>query len=168
MIIRAITVIAISKSNNNMRHLLFVLFFFALFSASLEAQRGRGPILEGVWLETSIDRRGRPLPVEFQPKRTTLILDADGYFEEVRPGRTRYSAERRYLGRWDADYRYGLLTLRVDQPDRRVTARPPTYRNNRLARGRTQNIPFSIVFSDRDELVLRDRRDGRKRFFVRE
>jgi len=150
-----------------MRYLLLILLtFFSLAIAS--AQRGRGPNLEGVWLETSIDRRGRTLPVERQPKRTTLILDADGYFEEVRPGRTRYSSERRFLGRWDADYRYGRLTLRVEQPARRVTARPPDYRSDRYRRGRTQSIPYSIVFSDRDELVLRDRRDGRKRIFVRE
>ena len=150
-----------------MRYLLLILLTLSPLTVA-SAQRGRGPNLEGVWLETSIDRRGRPLPVDRQPKRTTLILDADGYFEEVRPGRTRYAPERRFLGRWDADYRYGRLTLRVDQPSRRVTARPPGYRNSRYTRGRTQNIPFTIVFSDRDELVLRDRRDGRKRFFVRE
>jgi|GEM_PF-3450384 len=148
-----------------MRTLLLVLLTFTTL-ATTNAQRGRAPVLDGVWLETSIDRRGRPLPVEQQPRRTTLILERDGYFEEIRPGRTRYSPERRFLGRWSADYRYGELTLRVEQPERRVTARP--YHYGRNGRGRSRNIPYAIVFSDRDELVLRDRRDGRKRFFVRE
>lgn len=150
-----------------MRYLLLTILTLSTLTAAY-AQRGRGPALDGVWLETSIDRRGRPLPVDLQPKRTTLILDADGYFEEIRPGLTRYSSERRFLGRWDADYRHGILTLRVEDQDRRVSARPPGYRNERYARGRTKTIPFTIVYSDRDELVLRDRRDGRKRFFVRE
>lgn len=150
-----------------MRYLLLT-FLLTVLLIPVSAQRGRGPVLDGVWLETSLDRRGNPLPVDRQPKRTTLILEPDGFFEEIRPGRTRNAADRRFLGRWNADYRSGNLTFTVDAP-RRVSATP--YGNNRY-RSRsyrsTQRIPYAIVFSDRDELVLRDRRDGRKRFFVRE
>lgn len=150
-----------------MRYLLIACLLTTIF-LPLSAQRGRGPILDGVWLETSLDRRGQPLPVERQPKRTTLILEPDGYFEEIRAGRTRNSADRRFLGRWDADYRAGILTLVVEAP-RRVSATPPRYnRNQRRSYQTTQRIPYTIVFSDRNELVLRDRRDGQKRVFVRE
>jgi hypothetical protein len=45
----------------------------------------------------------------------------------------------------------------------RTTARPPRYRTRRSV----QRIPYTIVFSDRNELVLRDRRNGRKRVFIR-
>ncbi|TXF89786.1 hypothetical protein FUA23_08855 [Neolewinella aurantiaca] len=148
-----------------MRQILLASLLTLLF-LPVSAQRGRGPALDGVWLETSLDRYGQPLPVERQPKRTTLFLEPDGYFEEIRPGTNRYADDRRFIGRWDADYRLGHLTLTVDAP-RRVSASP--YRYNRGSRrAYSQRIPYTIVFSDRDELVLRDRRDGRKRFFVRE
>lgn len=150
-----------------MRYFLLVCLLTSIFFP-LSAQRGRGPVLDGVWLETSLDRRGQPLPVERQPKRTTLILESDGYFEEIRAGRTRYAPDRRFLGRWDADYRSGFLTLTVDAPGR-ASATPPRYgRYQRRSYRSTQRIPYTIVFSDRNELVLRDRRDGRKRVFVRE
>ncbi len=147
---------------------LLIASLLIIISLPASAQRGRGPALDGVWLETSLDRWGQPLPVNRQPKRTTLILEPDGYFEEIRPGRTRYAPDRRFLGRWSADYRSGNLTLTVDRP-RRASAVPQRYgRYSRRSYNATQRIPYAIVFSDRDELVLRDRRDGQKRFFVRE
>lgn len=146
-----------------MRYSLMLLL--TVFTLSLtQAQRGRGPSLVGVWNETSLDRYGEPVRPEYQPNRNVLIMDADGYFEEIRPARTRYASERRYQGRWSADYRTGDLELLVDG-NARVTARPSRYRR---ARRGVQRIPYTIVFSDRDELILRDRRNGRKRIFVRE
>lgn len=142
--------------------LLLICIVLVAFNFQLDAQRGRGPLLDGVWLETSIGRNGKLLPINAQPKRTTLILEPDGYFEEIRPGRRRYDPDRRFAGRWDADYRYGGLILRVDQPGR-TGATPRSYR-----RGRTQRINYSIVYSNAYELVLRDRRTGRKRVFLRE
>lgn len=142
--------------------LLLICIVLVAFNFQLDAQRGRGPLLDGVWLETSIGRNGKLLPINAQPKRTTLILEPDGYFEEIRPGRRRYDPDRRFVGRWDADYRYGGLVLRVDQPGR-AGATPRSYR-----RGRTQRINYSIVYSNAYELVLRDRRTGRKRVFLRE
>jgi hypothetical protein len=139
------------------------LLLVVLTISAANAQRGRGPSLIGVWHEPSLDRYGEPIRPEYQPKRNVLILDADGYFEEIRPGRSRYSHERRYLGRWSADYRTGDLELLVDG-DSRTTARPSRYRTRRTV----QRIPYTIVFSDRNELVLRDRRNGRKRVFVKE
>lgn len=144
-----------------MRFILICLMFTVL-NVEIEAQRGRGPALDGVWLETSIGRNGKLLPVNAQPKRTTLILEPDGYFEEVRPGRRRYDPNRRFAGRWDADYRYGELVLRVNQPGR-TGATPRSYR-----RRRTQRVDYAIVYSNTYELVLRDRRTGRKRVFLRE
>ncbi|MFT5999782.1 MAG: hypothetical protein ACI81P_002240 [Neolewinella sp.] len=142
----------------------FLPLFLVVLSISVaNAQRGRGPSLVGVWNETSLDRYGEPVRPEYQPNRTVLIMDADGYFEEIRPRRTRYSNERRYQGRWSADYRTGDLELLVDG-NTRTTARPSRYRTRRSV----QRIPYSIVFSDRNELVLRDRRNGRKRIFVKE
>lgn len=142
----------------------FLPFLFVVLSFSvLDAQRGRGPSLIGVWNETSLDRYGEPVRPEYQPKRTVLIMDADGYFEEIRPGRDRFENDRRFLGRWSADYRTGDLELLVDGPAR-VSARPPRYRTQ----SSVQRIPYTIVFSDRDELVIRDRRNGRKRIFVRQ
>ncbi len=141
--------------------LLFLLL--TLFIPALNAQRGRGPLLDGVWLETSIGRNGRLLPIERQPKRTRLILDADGYFEEVRPGRRRYDPSQRFAGRWDANYRSGQLVLQVATPGRRSIATPRYAR-----RGRSQRINYAIVYTNAYELVLRDRRTGRKRVFLRE
>lgn len=141
----------------------FLLLLLTLLLPDLDAQRGRGPLLDGVWLETSIGRNGRLLPVERQPKRTRLILDADGYFEEVRPGRRRYDPSRRFAGRWDANYRSGHLVLQVTAPGRRSLATPRGYR-----RGRNQRINYAIVYTDAYELVLRDRRTGRKRVFLRQ
>ncbi len=132
-----------------------------LFLSSLQAQRGRGPSLIGVWNETSLDRYGDPIRPEYQPRQNVLILDADGYFEEIRPSRSRYPSEQRFLGRWSADYRTGDFELLVDR-QRRITARPVRYRDA------VERIPYTIVFSDRDELVLRDRRNGRKRIFIRD
>ena len=144
-----------------MRFLLFSLLLI-VFSVDVTAQRGRGPLLDGVWLETSVGRNGKLLPVSRQPKRTTLILEPDGYFEEIRPGRRRYDPNRRFTGRWDADYRYGELVLRVAAPAR-AGATPRSYR-----RRSTQRIDYAIVYANAFELVLRDRRTGRKRFFLRE
>ncbi len=143
-----------------MRYTLLFILSLLLFGPAA-AQRGRGPSLIGVWQETSLDRYGAPVRPEYQPNRNVLILDTDGYFEEIRPGRSRYAAERRFFGRWTADYRTGDLDLLVDQP-RRVTARPNRYP------GSVQRVPYTIVFSDRNELVIRDRRNGRKRIFIRE
>ncbi|MFK8164138.1 MAG: hypothetical protein AB8H12_16960 [Lewinella sp.] len=145
-----------------MRYFLSLLLVVLSLSIT-QAQRGRGPSLIGVWNETSLGRNGTPVRPEIQPNRTVLIMDADGYFEEIRPPRTRYSNERRFLGRWSADYRTGELDLLVED-NVRATARPPRYRTRR----NVQRIPYTIVFSDRNELVIRDRRNGRKRIFVKE
>lgn len=143
-----------------MRYSLMLLFS-VLILATAAAQRGRGPSLIGVWQETALDRYGTPVRPEYRSNRTVLVLDADGYFEEVRSGPPRFPTNRQFQGRWTADYRTGDLNLLVDRP-RRATARPRRYRDV------VQRIPYTIVFSDRNELVLRDRRNGRKRIFVRE
>lgn len=143
-----------------MRYSLLLLLTVLTISLA-HAQRGRGPSLIGIWNETSLDRNGKTLRPEYQNIRNVLILDADGYFEEIRPD-GRSVNEQRFYGRWEADYRFGDLNLLVDT-DRRLTARPPRYRSV----PQTQRIPYAIVFSDRDEMVLRDRRNGRQRIFVR-
>lgn len=140
----------------------FLLSLLVLLSCTLvHAQRGRGPSLIGVWNETSFDRYGKPVRPEYQRNRNLLILDADGYFEEVRPD-ARYAETQRFFGRWEADYRFGDLNLLVET-DRPIAYRPRGYRTVQT----TQRIPYAIVYSDRDELILRDRRNGRKRVFVR-
>lgn len=144
-----------------MRYSLSALLII-LFSLSATSQRGRAPLLDGVWLETSIGRNGKLLPIERQPKRTVLALATDGYFEETRPGRSRYSPERRFAGRWDADYRRGDLVLNVNQAGRPATT-PRGYR-----RGRTQRVRYNIVYSNTYQLVIRNQRTGEKRVFLRE
>lgn len=154
-----------------MRYSLLILFLL-LFTDTAEAQRARAPRLAGVWLETSIGRSGGLIDPSRQPRRSTLILDRDGYFEEVRAGRSRRSQDLLFSGRWDVDYRRGWLNLALD----RGVARGNGYGRNRNScpppgrgLGRGQDVVrYEIVYNDRDELVLRDRRTGRKRAFVRE
>lgn len=146
------------------------LLFVCLFAATAVAQRGRAPRLAGVWLETSIARNGGLVNPERQPRRTTLVLDQNGFFEEIRPGRSRRANDQVFSGRWDVDYRRGILNIFLDRGSNNGINRgrnycPPPGR----ARGRGRDvIRHEIIYKDRDELVLRDRRTGRKRAFVRE
>jgi hypothetical protein len=154
-----------------MRYSLLILFVL-LFTDITDAQRARVPRLGGVWIETSIGRNGGLINPNRQPRRSTLILDQNGFFEEVRAGRSRRYDDVVFSGRWDVDYRRGFLNLALDQGfadgDRFGRNRnncPPPGRGR--LRGRDV-IRYEIIYNDRDELVLRDRRTGRKRAFVRE
>lgn len=130
------------------------LYFLLLFFAGPQLQMGGAagesainPRLVNTWLETSLDRRGRPLDARNQDRRTILFLDANGRFEEVRGG-DRYRDGQRFGGRWDASLRRGILTLQIDR------------------RGRDRIIRYEIVYLDRDELILRNLASGIKRVFL--
>lgn len=140
--------------------LLLLLAVIPLFF--LSAQRGRGPALDGVWVEAQRGRSGRVL----YPERpaTVLVLENGGYFEELRYRNSRGTPERRYVGRWVADYRTGTMTVELGRQGR--VGALPNYRSSTRRSG--QRIRFRIVYSDRDELVLRDRRTNRERVFLRE
>lgn len=127
-----------------------VILLSLLFLNMTSAQRGRGPSLEGVWVESAGQRNGQPVIPASRSQQTTLILERDGFFEEIRPSRSRYARQRRYTGTWDADYRQGGLVMQVDR-----------------GRRRPQLIRHTIVYSDRNELVLRSRSSGRERVFIR-
>lgn len=143
--------------------LLLFLLVIPLFTVS--AQRGRGPALDGVWVEAQRGRSGRVL----YPERpaTILVMENDGYFEELRYRSYRGTPERRYTGRWLADYRTGSLTVELGRQGRvRAYNRGSSYRLSGRRNG--QRLRFRIVYSDRDEMVLRDRRTNRERVFLRE
>lgn len=128
---------------------LLLSFLVLLLALPASAQRGRGPSLVGVWIETAGQRAGQPVVPASRSQQTTLILERDGFFEEIRPSRSRYR-QSRYTGTWDADYRQGGLVMQVDR-----------------GRRRPQLIRHTIVYSDRNELVLRSRSTGRERVFIR-
>ncbi|MEM1358350.1 MAG: hypothetical protein AAGF89_09135 [Bacteroidota bacterium] len=145
--------------------LMLLLVVIPLFYVS--AQRGRGPALDGVWVEAQRGRSGRVIYPE-RP-RTVLFMESNGFFEELRYRDYRATPDRRYAGRWSADYRTGTMTVtlgergqgRVGATNRGRTYFPTSRRNG-------QRIRFRIVYSDRDEMVLRDRRTNRERVFLRE
>ncbi|MEM9261424.1 MAG: hypothetical protein AAGA62_17425 [Bacteroidota bacterium] len=142
-----------------------MLFLIIVPLLYVSAQRGRGPALDGVWVEAQRGRSGRVIYPE-RP-RTVIIMENNGYFEELRYRGSRVTPERRYTGRWSADYRIGTMTVtlggraRVGATNRRGAYFPTSRRNG-------QRIRFRIVYSDRDEMVLRDRRTNRERVFLRE
>jgi len=137
---------------------LLLSFLVLLLALPATAQRGRGPALAGVWIETAGQRAGQPVVPASRSQQTTLILEPDGFFEEIRPASSRNARsyrsgnahQRRYTGTWDADYRHGGLVMQVDR-----------------GRRRPQLIRHTIVYSDRNELVLRSRSSGRERVFIR-